>query len=181
MSAYKVVSGDVALINQDCIIQVLEAMGMTVELNKMCQQRWSSHNRVADIVVKKSGLPEHLQGFGDLGLIKVDGKYSFLACSAEDSHYMDSARRDDLSARGMDYKKAKASQPDGKFYKDQLEFLQVIEAGYAGLDLAQSILDKCNDAIIDRPTGVDNNASAWMMQGSVSANDLARLGITITA
>jgi len=179
MSAYKVVTGDVALIDQNCIIQVLEAMGMQVQTNAICEQRWTNHNQRADLVVKQRELPEYLQGFGDLGLIKTDGKYAFLTISEQDSWYIDSSKRRELRQKGMNAEEANDVQPDGKFQKDQAEFLHVIETGYAGLELAQSILERCDGATFDAPTGVEGNSNAWMMQGSVSASDLQKMGVTV--
>jgi hypothetical protein len=175
MSAFKVVSGDVDLTNEACILQTLEAMGLSVEHNTVCKQRWSFENMPAELVVRQNQLPEYVQGFGDLGLILKDGKYQFLACSEHDSAYMDRDKRSALMQQGVSSQEALQQQPNGRFQQDQAEFMKVIENGYALFELANSIKKKCPSAVIQSPTGVEGQSSAWMMAGSISKTDKARL------
>jgi hypothetical protein len=179
MSAYKVVSGNVAITSADLILRTLETMGFNVQQNAMCEQRWSGHNQEADFVVKQNELPEYLQGFGDLGLVKTGDRYSFLAISKEDSHYIDNSKVSDLVAQGMSMEEARRQQPTGKFQRDQAEFLQNIETGYSMFETVQSIQEKCQDAQFESPTGVEGEETSWMTRGSVTKRDLSQLGVTV--
>ena len=175
MSAYKVVTGDIKLTNEALVLQTLEQMGFNVQQDAMCNQRWHWESRKADMVITQDQLPEYLQGFGDLGIILVDGEYAFLGCSEKDSHYMDKSKRDKLQSQGISYEEAKEQQPTGRFQQDQAEFMKAIENGYAIFESVQKVQEVCSSSNFASPTGVDGDSSAWMVEGDISREDYTRI------
>lgn len=179
MSDYKVVATDIEIVDRECLIKALEAMFGSVEENVMAQQRWSNHNRTVDICIRQSQLPEELQGFGDVGLIQRGGKYVFLGVSDHDSSYMDRDKRAAMMRAGKSERQALQEQPDGTFSAKMNEYFKTLENGYEEFNFAKQIQKKCPSAQFGQVSGKANDSRAWMMRGSVTAADLARLGIAV--
>jgi len=179
MSDYKVVATNIELVDQECLIQALETMFGSVEQNVVAQQRWEYHNRKVDICIRQEQLPEELQGFGDVGLIKQGDKFVFLGVSDQDSSYMDRDKRRELEQQGMSREEAAQVQPNGKFAQDMNEYFKKLENGYEAFNFAKQIKAKCPTVKFGAPTGSAHDDRAWMLRGEVSASDLARLGIAV--
>jgi hypothetical protein len=179
MSDYKVVATTVEMTERALIIKALESMLGKVEENVVAKQRWESHNREVDICIRQSQLPDHLKGFGDVGLVQRGGKFEFLGCSESDSSYMDRDKRSALVAGGMSAQDAIRAQPDGKFTADLNEMFQKVENGYALFKKVRDIKRKCPSSTFSVVSGVKGDNMAWKIRGSVSASDLARAGIRV--
>ena len=183
MSDYKVVASDISITDKVCLIKALEEIFGSVQENAMAEQvRWPQHNRVIDIVIKRAQLPADLQDFGDVGFqLGADGKYQYVTCAANDSGYFDPAKQAELVRNGTSPADAQKAYPPGKFAADLLNHLKQVEIPYEVFSFAADIKKKCPGATFSEVGGEATDAMAWMMRGSVSASDLAKLGITVPA
>jgi len=181
MSDYKAVSSKVDITDRNLVARCLGQLGIRAEFDVVARQRWSHHNRQVDICIRQEQLPEHLRGFGDVGLIQRGGKFVFLGCSEGDSSFMDRDVRAKLTRGGMSERDAVRQQPDGKFARDMEEFFVKVENGYVANQRVEAIKRMCPGAHVSAPSGKADDPRAWMIRVSVPASDLRRLGVDVPA
>jgi hypothetical protein len=181
MSDYKAIVSSIDIVDRALVARCLGDLGIRAEFDVVAKQRWSSHNRQVDICIRQNQLPEHLRGFGDVGLINRGGKFVFLGCSESDSSFMDRDARERLRMSGMSERDAVRQQPDGKFAADMREFFSQVENGYAMKELQQQIAAEAPSVEFQAATGKAGDPRAWMVRGSVTAADLRRMGVEVPA
>lgn len=164
MSDYKVVESEVNMNNKQRLVSCLEAvLGAQVELNSSVSNRWGHPTRV-DIAIRQDQLPDHVRGFGDIGLKLSNGKFNWVTVTEHDAQLIDrtGALFANINVWQQEVENAYAATT---FFEEQAS--SIIPAGVR-LGTPKAIND---------PTGEVNNA--WGIPFEVDAETLRRMGVQV--
>jgi len=157
MSDYKEVETQICIDNEDILREVLsiivgechagEEVDTTISENTSVTNVFN-HSHQVRFAIRKEQLPEHLQEYGDLGIVERNGKFTFLAIRPDESHYMD--RR-----KGWEV---------GTFAAASESFVQEIEDAYGCLSRARDMVARTPGLKIAGPLHAvqdEDGSSAW--------------------
>ena len=157
MSDYKEVESNVEITDKNILMQVLQvivgacAQGQEVDATIAENTKVSNmfgHTHQVSLAIKKNQLPQHLQEYGDLGIVERNGKFSFLAIQTNESHYVDSRK----------------GWPVGTFAQASADFIGEIEQAYGCLSSALEMQARTPGLRISGPLHAIQEAdgsSAW--------------------
>jgi hypothetical protein len=165
MSDYKEVETVIDITQKDILLQALGLVCQgEIEENVQIKNKWS-HTRQVDICIREKQLPADLQGFGDVGIVMKNGKYTFVGISQQDSHYMD-------SAKGL---------KEGTFTNNMNGYMKDIENAYGVCEVVRDMEARIPGISIQQPTGIEDSedARAWGARFSIDESMVAKLGVRI--
>jgi hypothetical protein len=167
MSDYKEIETQVELVNENQLIRSLETLlGQTPERNVLSRNKWN-HTRQLNVCLREAQLPEHLQGYGDVGFELKNGKFVPIGISDQDSHYIDNAKR----------------LPVGTFTGMMNDFFGEVENTYALLDQVDVMTQRTPGVKfgnIRRPQD-EEDSNAMGIEFEIDSDYLATLGVRLPA
>jgi len=170
MSDYKEIETQVVIADREILIQVLSivvgacAQGQEVDATiseNVSVTNMFNHTHNVTMAIREEQLPEHLRGYGDIGIVEKNGKFVFLAIRPDESAYVD--RR-----KGWEV---------GTFAAETEKFLHEVENAYGCLEGALKIQARCPGMTLGTVQGIADgeDAGAWGIAFSIPDEAVQRL------